>query len=340
MRLVLYSCHTYEAPFLARQLSTLPLDISYKNAAISIESVENGPHTEIVSVFVNDVLDKVMLTTLANKGCRLILLRAAGYDKIDINTAAQLGINVCNVPEYSPQSIAEYALMLTLALLRKLPKTLTNMQQHQYALAGLVGQSLHGKTVGVIGTGRIGALYAQMLQPFNCTILACDPIPNALICMSNIDYVELEEIVAQADIISLHCPLTPATRHLFNKQQFVKMKSTASLINTSRGALVDSEALLAALQSKQIANYAGDVYEFEAGLYFPIPNAQQADNTLLDQLCKHDNCMMTPHCAFLTEEGLHNIAHSTFANCVRFMDDDKLVHQLTNDALNTDVYRN
>jgi D-lactate dehydrogenase len=268
----------------------------------------------VVCAFINDDLSAPVLQRLAAGGTRLIALRSAGYNHVDLNAAQQLGISVVRVPAYSPFAIAEHAVALILALNRRIHRAFNRTREGDFSLHGLIGFDLHGKTVGVIGTGQIGAAFARIMAGFGCQLLAHDPHPDPQLQALGVRYLPLAELLAQAHIVSLHCPLTNSTRHLINQQSLACMQPGAMLINTGRGALVDTPALIDALKSAQLGYLGLDVYEEEAALFFEDQSDQPLQDDVLARLLTFPNVIVTAHQAFLTREALAAIANITIEN--------------------------
>lgn len=322
LKIVFYSCPSYEQHYLQADLLSDNFEAQYVTAMLSSETVSLANNAAIVSVFTNDDLSLPILEQLKRQGCQLLLLRCAGYNHICLEQAKTLGLTVCHVPEYSPYSIAEFAVMMTLNLLRHSKVQQQQMSQHDFRLDNIVGESLHGKTVGIMGTGHIGYLYAKLIQNFGCKVMLSDPQINGMAVMNHMDYYAPQAILEAADIISLHCPLNNSTQHMVNEDFLKAMKSSAYLINTARGGLVDSHDLLAALLTQQIAGYAGDVYEFEQSLFFKQHDVQHCPDQLYCQLLNLPNVILSPHCAYLTTQALTAIAKQTWQNCQHYLDHD------------------
>ncbi|ADI14619.1 2-hydroxyacid dehydrogenase [Truepera radiovictrix] len=268
-----------------------------------------------VCAFVNDVLSAPVLRELAAGGTKLIALRSAGFNHVDLGAAQELGLTVARVPAYSPYAVAEHALALILTLNRKTHRAFNRVREGNFALDGLLGFDLHGKTVGVVGTGKIGLIFARIAAGFGCEVLAYDPYPNP---EARARYVPLPELLGAADIVSLHCPLTPETYHLIGKEAVAQMKPGAMLINTSRGALVDTRAVIHGLKSGQIGALGLDVYEEEADLFFEDLSDRVIQDDVFTRLLTFPNVLITGHQGFFTVEALDNIAHTTLRNVTAF----------------------
>ncbi|MGE3757209.1 MAG: 2-hydroxyacid dehydrogenase [Pseudobdellovibrionaceae bacterium] len=274
---------------------------------------------EAVCCFANDKCDQTTLTILKKSGIKLIALRSAGYNHVDIHAALGLGLTVVRVPEYSPYAVAEHAVGLLLTLNRKIHRAHNRVREMNFSLDGFVGFDLHGKTVGVIGTGRIGKTFAQIMAGFGCKVLAFDKDPNIeWSSRYGVMYTDLNSLLKQSRVISLHIPLTQGTKHLIDSSALACMGKETILINTGRGALIDSKALIQCLKSHAIAGACLDVYEEEAGIFFSDLSDSGIDDDLLARLLTFPNVLITSHQAFLTEEALHNIAATTIDNITRF----------------------
>jgi len=269
-------------------------------------------------LFVNDRADAAALQGLANAGVRLLALRSAGYNHVDLAAAGRLGLSVARVPAYSPYAVAEHAMALVLVLNRKIHRAWNRVREGNFALDGLVGFDLHGKTVGVIGTGRIGAVFAGICRGFGCQVLAHDTIPDPALAAAGVRYVALSEVYAGSDVISLHCPLIAPTRHLINAAAITAMRPGVMLINTGRGALIDTPAVIAGLKSGRIGALGLDVYEEEERLFFADHSSEVITDDVFARLLTFPNVVITAHQAFFTREALDRIATTTIASLDAF----------------------
>ena len=267
-----------------------------------------------VCVFINDDLGEATLRAIASKGTRLIALRCAGFNNVDLDVAKELGLMVVRVPAYSPYAVAEHAVGLILMLNRKLYRAYNRVRDDNFALNGLLGFDLHGKTVGVVGTGKIGQCFAQIMNGFGCNLLAYDVYQNPACLDMGVQYVDLPDLLAQSDIISLHCPLLPATQYMMNRDSLQRLKPGTMLINTSRGALVNTQAVIEALKSGQVGYFGTDVYEEEENLFFEDLSGTVIQDDTFQLLQSFPNVVITAHQAFFTEEALGNIAQTTLSN--------------------------
>ncbi|MBS9722201.1 2-hydroxyacid dehydrogenase [Tianweitania sp. BSSL-BM11] len=270
---------------------------------------------EAVCVFVNDTVSRPVLDILAEGGVRVVALRCAGYNNVDLAAAEELGIAVVRVPAYSPNAVSEFTVGLVLALDRKIHRAWARVRENNFALDGLIGRNLESRTVGVIGTGRIGALVARAFKlGFGCEVLASDPYPDAELAAVGIRYVEPEMVLRSSDIVSLHCPLTPKTRHLVDAKAIAEARDGLLLVNTSRGALIDTRAVIDGLKSGKIGGVALDVYEQEADLFFEDLSSEIIQDDDFQRLLTFPNVLVTGHQAFLTEEALRAIAETTLTS--------------------------
>ena len=256
--------------------------------------------------------------TIAGGGTRLIALRCAGFNNVDLKAAAELGMTVVRVPAYSPYAVAEHTVALILTLNRKLHRAYNRVREGNFSLDGLLGFDLHGRTVGIVGTGKIGRIVGQILQGFGCKILAYDLYPNPEFEASGAQYVEPLELAAKSDIITLHCPLTPETHHIVNAETINYIKPGVMLVNTSRGALIDTKAIIDGLKSKKIGYLALDVYEQEEDLFFEDLSNEVIQDDVFQRLLTFPNVIITGHQAFFTENALKNIAETTLSNITDF----------------------
>ena len=293
-----------------------------------------GPHTAalargvpVVCPFVNDTVDAETLQALHDGGTRLLALRSAGYNHVDLPAALALDMRIVRVPEYSPYAVAELAMCLVLALNRKVHRAYNRVREANFSLEGLVGFDLHGKTFGIVGTGRIGRTLARIAHGFGCRVIATDAYENEEIKATlGVEYVPLSELYRQADVISLHVPLTKETHHLVDAAAIAQMKPGVMLINTSRGALVDTRALIHGLKTRRVGAAGLDVYEEEGPIFFRDLSLQVLQDDVLARMLTFPNVLITAHQAFLTREALANIADTTLASVTAFEKGEALVH--------------
>ena len=314
MNIILFSSKPYDrASF---QALALPGDwqLQFQDCLLTADTAALAEGCEVVCAFINDNLSAPVLERLAAGGTRLIALRSAGYNHVDLKAAERLGLAVVRVPAYSPHAVAEHAVALILALNRRIHRAFNRTREGDFSLHGLTGFDLYGKTVGVVGSGQIGAVFARIMLGFGCRVLLVDPQPDAALTALGGQYTDLDTLLAESDILSLHCPLNPATRHLIDRHSLARMKRGAMLINTGRGALVDTPALIGALKSGQLGYLGLDVYEEEAELFFEDRSDQPLQDDVLARLLTFPNMIVTAHQAFLTREALAAIATTTLDN--------------------------
>lgn len=273
-------------------------------------------------VFVNDTLDATVLNILAERGVRLIALRCAGYNNVDSKRAQELGLTIVRVPAYSPYAVSEHTLCLILALNRHVHKAYNRVRDGNFSLNGLLGFDLHGKTAGIIGTGRIGRLVARSLNALGMNVVAYDPVPIVNPTKFGFVYKSLDTVLYESDILSLHCPLNQDTFHLINTSNLNLLKPGVMIINTSRGALLDAEAITVRLKSKKIGYLGLDVYEQESELFFEDLSSEIIQDDVFERLLTFPNVLITSHQGFFTAEAIDNIAHTTLDNIQAFLDGD------------------
>ncbi|SEI24877.1 2-hydroxyacid dehydrogenase [Pseudomonas asplenii] len=314
MRGILFSSQTYDRDSFLAITPHADLELHFQPARLSLDTAALAERHEVVCAFINDDLSAPVLEQLAAGGTRLIALRSAGYNHVDLNAARRLELSVVRVPAYSPHAVAEHAVALIQALNRRLHRAYNRTREGDFSLHGLTGFDLFGKTVGVVGTGQIGATFARIMAGFGCQLLAYDPYPNPEVLALGARYLELPELLAQARIISLHCPLNSDTRHLINRDTLAHLQPGAMLINTGRGGLVDTPALIDALKNGQLGYLGLDVYEEEAQLFFEDRSDLPLQDDVLARLLTFPNVIITAHQAFLTQEALAAIATTTLDN--------------------------
>ncbi len=310
MHVLVYSSRPHDREVLEPALVAAGHQISHTEATLDELNLALAQGCDAICTFVNDELDAARLQRLADMRVRLILQRAAGIDNIDLDAARRSGIAVAHAPAYSPHAVAEHAVALLLSLNRHVHIAWQRVQQGNFLLDGLLGFDLHGKTAGIVGMGRIGQCFARIMLGFGCRVLAFDPgIPEDA-RMPGVEYDTLDAIWHASDILSLHCPLLPATRHLVDARLLTQSRPHALLINTSRGAVVDTRAVLDALSAGRLGGYAADVYESERNVFFHDCSGKELGDALLCDLIRHPNVLVTPHQAFFTREALQGIARA------------------------------
>ena len=318
MKIIAYSAKPYDKEVLD-QVFYNDWDTLYLDAPLALDTVAYAKGAEVVSVFVNDRLDEAVLSLLAQGGTKLIALRCAGFNHVDLEAAKSLGIKVVRVPAYSPYAVAEHTLALILGLNRKLYRAYNRVREGNFSLNGMLGFDMYGKTVGVVGAGRIGRLVGQMLKGFGCEVLIYDPYICKTCKEIGIEQVELNEIFSRSDIISLHCPLNEETNHLINSASISQMKEGVMLINTGRGALMDTFALIEGLKSKKIGYLGMDVYEKEGALFFEDHSSEIIQDDAFERLLTFPNVLITGHQAYFTKEALKHIAETTTENIQAYL---------------------
>jgi D-lactate dehydrogenase len=315
MHIAVFDTHTYDREALEAANANNQHRLTFLEPRLTAETAALAAGVPAVCSFVNDRVDRRALEILHGGGTRLIALRSAGYNHVDLRAAAELGLTVVRVPAYSPHAVAEHAVALILALNRKTHRAYNRVREGNFGLDGLVGYDLAGKTVGIVGTGRIGAVLAGIMRGFGCRVVAFDLRPDAALARAGgLSYVDLPQVFAEADILSLHVPLTPGTHHLIDAAALGAMKRGVVLINTSRGALIDTRALIAALKTGHVGAAGLDVYEEEEGIFFQDLSNQVLQDDVLARLLTFPNVLITSHQAFLTREALDGIATTTLEN--------------------------
>ncbi|KAE8393413.1 hypothetical protein BDV23DRAFT_149624 [Aspergillus alliaceus] len=321
MKLAVFSTRSYDKHYLdvtLQQQHPSLCDITYHSFSLSSETVSLAKHSDAVCVFVNDQLNASVLQTLYENGVRAILLRCAGFNNIDLQVAEDLGFFVANVPSYSPEAVAEFAVALIQTLNRKVHRAFNRVREGNFNLEGFLGRTLHGKTVGIVGVGRIGLAFAKIMHGFGCNLLAHDPFGGDEFKKYG-KFVALEDLLQRSDIVSLHCPLTEGTRHMINDENLSRMKQGALLVNTSRGGLVNTKAVIKMLKSGQLGGVALDVYEEEGSLFYNDHSGEIIHDDVLMRLMTFPNVLVCGHQAFFTEEALSEIAGVTLGNLTDFV---------------------
>lgn len=316
MRVAVFNTKPYDRRFFTEANDGMggAHELVFLEPRLTLETVGLAEGFAAVCAFVNDGLDGEVLECLARGGTKVIALRCAGFNHVDMAVASRLGLRVVRVPAYSPHAVAEHTVGLILALNRKIHRAYARVREGNFALEGLMGFDLYGKTVGVIGTGQIGEVFARIMRGFGCQLLGYDPQVNPECQRIGMQYVELEELLRQSDIISLHCPLVPATRYLINTETISLMKQGVMVINTSRGAVIDTRAAIGGLKSGHIGSLGIDVYEEEGDYFFEDLSEDFIQDDVLARLLTFPNVLVTGHQAFFTREALEAIATITLRN--------------------------
>lgn len=333
MRVAVFSTKPYDEASLRAANHEGGHELVFLEPRLSTDTAPLAAGCQAVCAFVNDDLGAEVLTRLADLGVKLIALRSAGFNHVDLATAARLEMTVARVPGYSPHAVAEHCAGLILSLNRKIHRAYNRVREHNFALTGLLGFDLHGRTVGVIGTGQIGVCFIRIMRGFGCRVLAYDPYPSDAAREAGAEYVSLETLLAESHIVTLHCPLTPSTYHLIDQARIAQMRDGVMLVNTSRGALIDTAAVIDALKRGKIGYLGLDVYEEEADLFFEDLSDQVLRDDVFSRLITFPNVLITGHQAFFTEEALRNIAVTTIANLTAFERGEEALHHVTAAAL-------
>ena len=320
MKIAFYDTKPYDKPSFEQYGTPMGFEYKFLETRLNEDTAELAKDCDVVCVFVNDTVNAAVIDKLYEYGIRLIALRCAGFNNVDVRHAFGK-IHVVRVPAYSPYSVAEHAMAMLLTSIRRIHKAYNRTREFNFSLNGLTGFDLHGKTVGVIGTGKIGRIFMDICKGFGMQVVAYDkfPLPD-----SGINYLPLDELLSISDIISLHCPLTEETRHLINTQTIGMMKKGVTIVNTSRGGLIDAEALLEGIKARKIGAACLDVYEEEADIFFNDLSGHIFSDDTLSRLLSMPNVIITSHQAFLTEEALNNIAETTVSNILSYFNNDGL----------------
>lgn len=318
MKIAVFSTKPYDRQALDDANRRYEHELTYFETRLTGSTAALVTDFDAVCPFVNDQLSAEVIAKLANAGVRLITLRSAGFNHVDLRAAARHGVTVARVPAYSPHAVAEHAVGLILTLNRKFHRAYNRVREGNFALEGLLGFDLDGRTVGVLGTGRIGIVFCRIMLGFGCRVIACDPYPSQEARDAGVEYVDRDRLFEQSDIIGLHLPLTPDTHHLINHAAIQRMKRGVMLINTSRGGLVDTVAVIEGLKSGRIGALGLDVYEEEADLFFEDLSGTVIQDDVFARLLTFPNVLITGHQGFFTAEALRNIAQTTLANATAF----------------------
>lgn len=333
MKIAVFSAKPYDRLFLdeANADAGSEHDIQYFEAHLETRTAGLAAGADVVCPFVNDQLDAAVLEALAGQGTRLIALRGAGFNNVDLEAAAAVGVAVARVPAYSPHAIAEHTLALIMSLNRKTYRSHARVREGNFSLDGLLGFDLHGKTVGIVGVGRIGLAFASIMTGLGCKVIAHDLAANAELSDLGGRYVDLDELLRSADIISLHCPLTPATHHLIDQAAVRKMKRGVMLVNTSRGAVLETRAVIGGLKDGTIGYLGLDVYEEEGDLFFEDLSDQLLLDDVFARLLTFPNVLITAHQGFFTREAMRAIARTTIENVSAFATTGRPLHEVRAD---------
>jgi D-lactate dehydrogenase len=323
-----FSTKAYDERSLTEANRSYGFDLRFFEEGLNPRTAALAAGCEVVCAFVNDDIGSDTVDRLADHDVRLIALRSAGFNHVDLQAAGRRGLVVVRVPEYSPHAVAEHCVGLILSLNRKIYRAYNRVRESNFSLGGLLGFDLHGKTVGVIGTGTIGTRFAEIISGFGTEVIAADPYPNARCLEIGVTYLSIDEVLARSDIVSLHCPLLPETHHLINADRLSGMKDGVMVINTSRGALIDTTAVIDALKTGKVGYLGLDVYEEEADLFFEDLSEQVLQDDVFSRLLTLPNVLITGHQAFFTAEALREIAETTLMNISQFADGSELTNAL------------
>jgi D-lactate dehydrogenase len=318
MKVAVFSSKSYDRKFLEAANCASKHELLFLEPRLTPTTAPLAAEFPAICAFINDRLDRETLAILAQGGTRLIALRSAGYNNLDVAAAKELGLTAVRVPAYSPHAVAEHAVALVLTLNRKLHRAYNRVRDDNFSLEGLLGFDLYGTTVGVVGTGKIGQCFAEIMKGFGCHLLAYDLYQNQACLALGVKYVELPELLAGSDVVSLHCPLIPETKHLINAESLQSLKFGAMLINTSRGGLIDTKAVIGAIKSGRVGYLGIDVYEQEEDLFFEDLSDTVIQDDTFQLLQSFPNVVITAHQAFFTRNALKNIAEATIANISDF----------------------
>ena len=328
MKIAFFSTKSYDRESFKNHLGNFKHELSYFDVMLDQRTLSLAEGHQAVCTFVNDSIDETILKKMAKMGIKLIALRCAGYNQVDLKSAKALGISVVRVPAYSPEAVAEHAFALILTLSRKTHKAYNRVRENNFSLEGLTGVNIHGKTIGVIGTGAIGRAFCRIAKGFGCKVLAYDIQENEEMKQLGVEYIPLKEVFSRSHIISLHCPLNPETKHLINRETLSQMQNGVALINTSRGALIDTKEVIKALKSKKLGFLGIDVYEQEEHIFFQNLSEEILMDEQITRLMTFPNVLITGHQAFLTKEALAQIAITTLQNIQEFEEGKPLTHEV------------
>lgn len=319
MKIALFSIKSYDEEFFKKSNKDFGFELSFFETKLNINTVELAKGHDAICAFVNDDLSSEILTVISNLGIKLILMRCAGFNNIDLKSATELGITIMRVPEYSPYAVAEHTLGMILNLSRKFHKAYNRTREGNFSLNGLMGFELSKKTIGLIGTGKIAQVLIKILNGFGAKVIAYDPYPLTDKGDLDFEYTQLEELYRSADIISMHCPLNDKTFHMINSETISQMKDGVIIVNTSRGGLLHTKDLIQGLKTKKIAGLAIDVYEEEADIFFEDKSTSIIEDDSLMRLLSFPNVLVTGHQAFFTDVAMNNIVETTLNNAQSYL---------------------
>ncbi|KVV14266.1 2-hydroxyacid dehydrogenase [Flavobacterium sp. TAB 87] len=324
-----FSTQPYDQTFFEKYNADFGFELEFFDIQLNEQTVTLVDNKAIVCVFVNDVVNAAVIKKLAEKEVKIIALRCAGFNNVDLEAAKKHGIQVCRVPAYSPEAVAEHAMTMILTLNRKTHKAYNRVREQNFSLHGLLGFDLHGKTIGIIGTGNIGKAFSKIAKGFGSTVVAYDVVKDSGMEADGVQYVALDTLIKKSDIISLHCPLNDETRHLINKKTLAQMKTNVMIINTSRGALINTSDVIKGLKSGKVGYLGIDVYEQEEKLFFRDLSDDIIQDDKIQRLMSFPNVLVTAHQAFFTNEALTQIALITLSNVKELALNGQTKDQLT-----------
>lgn len=328
MKVAIFNTHEYEKKFFIEESKNFNHELVFLSTRLTNETANLAKDFPCICVFLNDSLDANALETISKGATKLIAVRSAGYNQVDLYACEKLKLRVVNVPEFSPNAIAEHAVALILSLNRQIVRSHNRVRDGNFSIEGLMGFDLSEKTIGIVGTGKIGTVMAKIMLGFGCEVIAHDLVRNHMLEGIGVQYVSLDKLLKSSDIISLHLPLTTKTHHILDKDAFAKTKPGVMLINTARGGLVDTQELIQCLRSGKIGSVGLDVYEKEEGVFFVDHSAEIIDDEMLTQLMTFPNVIITSHHAFLTKEAVRNIARTTLENIAAFESAKDLLNEV------------
>lgn len=311
MKIAFFSSKPYDKTFFEAENKNYGFELNFYETHLGPHIVNAIEDEQAVCVFVNDKVNRQVIEILAKKGVKIIALRCAGFNNVDLEAAKEFGIKVCRVPAYSPEAVAEHTMAMLLTLNRKTHKAYNRVREQNFALNGLLGFNLFQKTIGVVGTGKIGKAFINIAKGFGCKIIAYDLYPDQELMNNGVEYVELDKLFKSSDIISLHCPLTPENHYMINQETITKMKDGVTIINTSRGGLINTHEAIEALKNHKIGYLGIDVYEQEEKLFFKDLSAEIIQDDMIQRLMSFPNVLVTAHQAFFTREALEQISEIT-----------------------------
>ncbi len=311
MKIAFFSSKPYDKTFFEAENKNYGFELNFYETHLGPHIVNAIEDEQAVCVFVNDKVNRQVIEILAKKGVKIIALRCAGFNNVDLEAAKEFGIKVCRVPAYSPEAVAEHTMAMLLTLNRKTHKAYNRVREQNFALNGLLGFNLFQKTIGVVGTGKIGKAFINIAKGFGCKIIAYDLYPDQELMNNGVEYVELDKLFKSSDIISLHCPLTPENHYMINQETIAKMKDGVTIINTSRGGLINTHEAIEALKNHKIGYLGIDVYEQEEKLFFKDLSAEIIQDDMIQRLMSFPNVLVTAHQAFFTQEALEQISEIT-----------------------------